>query len=112
MVGSRGQLTLAVSLTMVILATVFVLFRLVTRIWIVKKVYLDDWLILAAWALAVGFSASICAGTAVGLGLHDVDIAAGNQANLKKAEYALSVLYNPALMVRSAQEFCCSATVG
>ena len=112
MVESRGPPTLAVSLTMVVLATVFVLFRFVTRIWIVKRVYLDDWLILAAWALAVGFSASICAGTAVGLGLHDEDIAAGDQALLKQAEYAFSGLYNPALMVRSAHVFCCQTMGG
>lgn len=99
MIESRGPVTLAVSLTMVVLATIFVFFRFVTRIWIVRNVYLDDWFILAAWALAVGFSASICAGTAVGLGLHEVDTAAGDHAHLKKAEYAFSVLYNPALMM-------------
>lgn len=102
MIESRGPVTLAVSLTMVVLATIFVFFRFVTRIWIVRNVYLDDWFILAAWALAVGFSASICAGTAVGLGLHEVDTAAGDHAHLKKAEYAFSVLYNPALMVCAA----------
>lgn len=101
MVESRAPVTLAVTLTMLVLATIFVFFRFLTRIWIVRKVYLDDWFILAAWALAVGFSASICAGTAVGLGLHDVDIAERNRGPLRKAEYAFSVLYNPALMVRS-----------
>jgi hypothetical protein len=100
MVDTRGPVTLAVTITMLILATFFVFFRFVTRIWIVRKVYLDDWLILAAWALAVGFSASICAGTAVGLGLHEIDIAEIDHGHLRKAEYAFSVLYNPALMVR------------
>jgi fucose permease len=100
MVDNRGPVTLAVTVTMLILATVFVFFRFVTRIWIVRKVYLDDWLILVAWALAVGFSASICEGTGVGLGLHEVDIAVGDHGPLRKAEYSFSVLYNPALMVR------------
>jgi hypothetical protein len=101
MVDDRGPVTLAVTLTMLVLATFFVFFRFVTRIWIIRKVYLDDWFILVAWTLAVGFSASICAGTAVGLGLHEVDIAHANHGRLKKAEYAFSVLYNPALMVCS-----------
>jgi hypothetical protein len=101
MVETRGPVTLAVTIAVLLLGTIFVFFRFVTRIWIVRKVYLDDWFILAAWALAVGFSASICAGTAVGLGLHDVDIADGDHGSLKKAEYAFSVLYNPALMVRA-----------
>jgi hypothetical protein len=99
MVNTRGPVTLAVTITMLVLATLFVFFRFVTRIWIVRKVYLEDWFILAAWALAVGFSASICAGTAVGLGLHEVDIADADHGHLRKAEYAFSVLYNPALMV-------------
>jgi hypothetical protein len=101
MVETRGPVTLAVTITMLLLGTLFVFFRFVTRIWIVRKVYLDDWFILAAWALAVGFSASICAGTAVGLGLHDADIADGDHGSLKKAEYTFSVLYNPVLMVRT-----------
>ncbi len=101
MVDTRGPVTLAVTITMLVLATLFVFFRFLTRIWIVRKVYLEDWFILAAWALAVGFSASICAGTAVGLGLHEVDVAVVHHGHLRKAEYAFSVLYNPALMVRA-----------
>lgn len=99
MVENRGPVTLAVTLTMLLLATLFVFFRFLTRLWIVRRVYLEDWFILGAWALAVGFSASICAGTAVGLGLHEVDIANLDHGPLRKAEYAFSVLYNPALMV-------------
>ncbi|KAF7506173.1 hypothetical protein GJ744_012153 [Endocarpon pusillum] len=99
MVETRGPVTLAVTVTMLVLASLFVLFRFVTRIWIVRKVYLDDWFILAAWAMAVGFSASICAGTAAGLGLHEVDIGVGDRGHLRKAEYTFSVLYNPALML-------------
>ena len=99
MVDDRGPVTLAVTITMLVLATLFVSFRFVTRIWIVRKLYLDDRFILVAWVLAVGFSASICAGTAAGLGLHEVDIADENHGYLRKAEYTFSVLYNPTLMV-------------
>ena len=99
MIDNRGPVTLGVTITMLVLATLFVFSRFITRIWIVRKVYLDDWFILAAWALAAGFSVSICAGTAVGLGLHVVDIPDGDHEHLRKAEYAFSVLYNPALVV-------------
>lgn len=99
MVENRGPATLGVTITLLILATLFVLCRFITRVWIVRRVYLDDWFTLAAWALAVGFSVSICAGTAVGLGLHEADIPDGHHEQLRKAEYAFSVLYNPALMV-------------
>jgi hypothetical protein len=99
MVDNRGPVTLAVTIVMLVLATLFVFFRFVTRIWIVRKVYLDDWFILVAWIIAVSFSASICAGTGVGLGLHESDIAGPDHGHLRKAEYAFSVLYNPALMV-------------
>lgn len=99
MVETRAPATLGVTVVMLILATIFVFFRFVTRIWIVRKLYLDDWFILGAWALALGFSVSICAGTAVGLGMHEVDVPQSNHDDLRKAEYAFSVLYNPALMV-------------
>ena len=101
MVETRAPVTLAVTVTMLVLATIFVFFRCLTRIWIVRKFYLEDWFIVGAWLLAVGFSVSIGAGTAVGLGLHEVDVPPENHDDLRKAEYAFSVLYNPALMVSS-----------
>lgn len=52
---NRGPTVLAVTAAMIVLATIFVFFRLVSRIGIVKKVTWDDYFILLAW---VRFSAS------------------------------------------------------
>jgi hypothetical protein len=101
MIENRRPVTLAVTVIMLSLSTIFVGARLFTRTWMVRKVQLDDWFIFAAWVLALGFSVSICAGTAVGLGAHEVDIPPEHHSPLRKTEYAFSVLYNPALMVRA-----------
>ena len=44
-------------------------------------------------AIAFGLSFSICYGTTVGLGRHDVDIEPGWRQSLTRSEYAFSVLY-------------------
>lgn len=54
---------------------------------------------LAAWIVSLGLSISICYGTTVGLGRHEVDVPPEWDASLKKTEYSFSVLYNPALML-------------
>lgn len=43
--------------------------------------------------IAFGFSFSICYGTSVGLGRHQVDIKPQWEHSLKRSEYAFSVLY-------------------
>src|ERR1700722_18994830 len=99
MVQRRAPVTLTVTIVTLVACTIFVFFRFLTRTWIVKKIQIDDWFILAAWIVAVSFSVSICIGTAYGLGLHSADIQPGSEVSLRKAEYAFSVLYNPALML-------------
>lgn len=99
MVPDRGPVTSAVTLVMIVIATVFVAARFFTRIWLVRSVKQDDWWILAAWVFAVGFSASICVAVKYGLGLHKVDIPESSFPSLRKAEYTFSILYNPALML-------------
>ena len=96
MAGDRGPATSAVTLIMIIIATVFVAARFFTRVVLLKSVKQDDWWLLAAWFMAVGVSASICVGVHYGLGHHTK--AVENHVALRKTEYAFSVLYNPALM--------------
>ena len=110
MAGTRAPATLAVAIATLVICTVFVFFRFLTRSWVVRKIQVDDWLILLAWVcsneempvichakpvqvLAVGFSVSICIGTAYGLGRHSADIPDNEKTPLRKAEYAFSVLY-------------------
>ncbi|MCJ1283823.1 hypothetical protein MMC26_003154 [Xylographa opegraphella] len=97
-VQDRGPVVLAVTVAFLGASTLFVALRLVSRIGIVKKVTLDDYLIVLAWFLAFGFSFSICWGVHNGLGHHETDISVEAQIALRKLEYAFSVLYNPVLM--------------
>ncbi|KAL4784350.1 major facilitator superfamily domain-containing protein [Aspergillus varians] len=89
---------LVVSIVFFVLATVFVALRFVSRIFIVRKVALHDYLMLLAWVLDFGFSFALFYATSKGLGLHDVDIPVDGRASLSRANYAFTVLYNPALM--------------
>lgn len=99
MVQDRGPVTSAVTIVMIVIATVFVAARFFTRIYLVRSVKQDDWWILAAWVFAVAFSASICVAVRNGLGRHKVDIPDSSFSSLRKSEYAFSILYNPSLML-------------
>ncbi|KAL9063663.1 MAG: hypothetical protein Q9161_009341 [Pseudevernia consocians] len=94
----RGPTVLAVVIALLCVSTGFIVLRLISRMGVVKRVSNDDYAIVIAWLVAFGFSFSICYGTSVGLGRHEADVAPQDRESLKKAEYAFSVLYNPALM--------------
>ncbi|KAL2867866.1 putative MFS monosaccharide transporter [Aspergillus lucknowensis] len=94
----RRPEVLVVSIVFFFLATIFVALRFVSRIWIVRRLTLPDYLMLLAWLLDFAFSFALFYATKKGLGLHDVDIPVDNRGSLSRANYAFTVLYNPALM--------------
>ncbi|KAF2720739.1 MFS general substrate transporter [Polychaeton citri CBS 116435] len=94
----RSEAVLAVTIIMVVLSFIFVTFRMISRAGIVKKVAVDDWIICVAWLIAFGMSFSICYACAWGLGRHESEVPIEWQGTLKRANYAFSVLYHPALM--------------
>lgn len=94
----RGEVVFAVTIVVFSLATVVVALRMLSRGYIVKRIHLDDYFILLAWAIAFGLSFSICYGCAYGLGRHERNIPDEWQHTLKQANYAFSILYQPALM--------------
>ncbi|RHZ54104.1 putative MFS monosaccharide transporter [Aspergillus thermomutatus] len=96
--ADRRPEVLVVSIIFFALATVFVALRFVSRIFVVRKVGLHDYLMLLAWAIDFGFSFSLFYATSKGLGLHDYDIPTSDRPGLNRADYAFTVLYNPALM--------------
>lgn len=48
-VASRGPSVLIVTIIFLVLATIFVTLRMISRIWLVKKVNADDYVMLFAW---------------------------------------------------------------
>ncbi|KAF2665500.1 MFS general substrate transporter [Microthyrium microscopicum] len=95
---SRGPIVLVVTAVILILSTLFVLLRLISKFGVVRRVAWDDYFMILAWFLAFGLSFAICYGTRVGLGMHENTVPQEWQSALKKSEFAFSVLYNPALM--------------
>ncbi|QGA13596.1 hypothetical protein EYB26_001246 [Talaromyces marneffei] len=99
MVRSRATPTLVVTIVFFVLASIFVALRFVSRVGVVRKVVLHDYLILLAWVIDFGFVFAICYGTTKGLGLHQQDVPPSSNAALNTSEYVANVLYNPVLMV-------------
>ncbi|KAJ5867443.1 hypothetical protein N7534_001996 [Penicillium rubens] len=94
----RQQATLGVSITFFCIASIFVALRFISRIFVVRKIGLHDWLMLVAWLIDFGFSFSLFYAVQNGLGLHSDDIKPEDGLAFNKANYAFTVLYNPALM--------------
>lgn len=88
----------ATSAATLVLCSVFVILRLMSRFFVVKKPGWDDYTMIAAWLLAFGASFSIIFGTTRGLGRHQDDIPDQWLEPMQQSAYAFSVLYNPALM--------------
>lgn len=94
----RGRAAFFVTLTTFILATVFVISRIISRFAVLRSRTADDWVMILAWFIAFGLSFSIIFGTTKGLGRHDGDIPEEWIPALRRSEYAFTILYNPALM--------------
>lgn len=92
-IPDRGPAVFAVTTGTLVLATLFVISRLICRIGIVKRISWDDYFIIVAWFLAFGLSTTIDIGTSKGLGRHDANISEDDRLPLRKSEYVFSVLY-------------------
>lgn len=69
--NDRGPTVFVVTLVVTIVATVFVVLRLVSKWGVSRKANADDYVIIVGWVFAVGLSVSIMLGTKVGLGAPD-----------------------------------------
>lgn len=92
-VPDRGPAVFAVTLSTLVVASVFVGARLLCRQFIVKNISWDDRMMLLAWVLAFGLAFTICFGTTKGLGRYDEDIDSDNEDALRRCEYVFSILY-------------------
>lgn len=110
----RRPEVLVVSIVFFLIATVFVALRFVSRIFIVRRLSLHDYVMLVAWVsrpsyratvreahwiqvIDFGFSFSLFYATSKGLGLHDPAIDIQARSSLNRANYVFTVLYVSAL---------------
>ncbi|GFZ48049.1 hypothetical protein JCM24511_05797 [Saitozyma sp. JCM 24511] len=96
--ADRGPTVFVVTLAIIIVATVFLVLRLVSKWGVTRKANADDYAVIIGWVFAVGLSVSIMIGTHVGLGAPDSEIKPEWVTPLKQCVYAFTVLYNPAIM--------------
>lgn len=89
----RGPAVFAVTISTLVVGTVFFIARILCRAVIVRRVSWDDYFIILAWLLAAALTTAVDVGARYGLGRHDEDIPSSYRLPLRKAEYAFSVLY-------------------
>lgn len=92
-VPDRGAQVFGGTLSTLVIATVFVAGRLISRHFVVGKISWDDKVMMLAWLVAFFLSFTIILGVNHGLGRHDVDIEPGQRAVLRRCEYVFSILY-------------------
>ncbi|KAJ4267462.1 hypothetical protein NW762_003569 [Fusarium torreyae] len=97
-IPDRGPAVFAVTTATLVLATVFVAGRMVSRTFIVRNITWDDRVMILAWLFAFFLSFTICFGVHNGLGKHDENIDEHRLPALRRCEYVFSIMYNPALM--------------
>lgn len=106
-IPDRGPTVFAGSVASLALATVFCVSRIVTRVVIVKRVTLDDYLICLALVLAIGLTTAVDVDVSFGLGRQYSDIADEDQTSLNVAAYVFTVLYVCSqLPVWSCAQYC------
>jgi len=88
--GYGPGLIVAVSVTFVI-ATVFLVLRFISRAYIMRWVWWDDYLLASAWILAAAVSTLTIYAASLGLGQHTVHIAKTNVLPLMKVLYAFNI---------------------
>jgi len=88
--GYGPGLIVAVSVTFVI-ATVFLVLRFISRAYIMRWVWWDDYLLASAWLLAATVSVLTIYAASLGLGKHTVNVAKTNVLPLMKVLYAFNI---------------------
>ncbi|KFY92779.1 hypothetical protein V498_04749 [Pseudogymnoascus sp. VKM F-4517 (FW-2822)] len=83
----------AATLVTIIMAFVFVVLRMISRIFITRHTTWDDYMMVIAWLIAFGGSLSILLAAQRGFGLMDKDLKPEWIPALKRFGYAYSILY-------------------
>ncbi|RPA72854.1 hypothetical protein BJ508DRAFT_216628 [Ascobolus immersus RN42] len=84
------------------LTLLVVAMRLAARIWIIRRVQLDDWLCLAGLTLTISMAACIIRATYYGVGYHYYDIPDHWWLPQQRLLFMAFVLYNPAVALVKA----------
>lgn len=87
-----GVSVLVISAVFLAVATMFVVLRFVSRIFVAGKITLSDCIMFVGWALVSALSVAIFYATTKGLGLREGVLIVWREP-LAKAEYAFTVLY-------------------
>ncbi|KAK6359492.1 hypothetical protein TWF696_000648 [Orbilia brochopaga] len=95
----HGPTVSATTIVFLVLAFVSVTLRVIARGFIARRMRIDDYLVLVAFALSFGMCLSIVLGVAYGFGRHSNTIPYGMALQKQKYQYAFTLLFNPAIAV-------------
>ncbi|WVW85138.1 hypothetical protein I302_107175 [Kwoniella bestiolae CBS 10118] len=94
----RSDAIFVVGIVMTTLATAFVVMRIISKTWVVRKVMWDDYITILAWLFFTALSTAVIVGSRNGLGKVGQDIQPQWVGILRKCTYTFVVFYNPATM--------------
>ncbi|EWC47679.1 hypothetical protein DRE_03299 [Drechslerella stenobrocha 248] len=100
--GNHGPTVSATTIVFLVLAFVSVSLRIIARGFISRRMRIDDYLILVAFALSFGMCLSIILGVTHGFGRHSNTIPYATALQKQKYQYAFTLLFNPAIAVTKA----------
>ncbi|KAF3164554.1 hypothetical protein TWF106_011718 [Orbilia oligospora] len=97
--GNHGPTVSATTIVFLVLAFISVALRIIARGFIARRMRIDDYLILVAFALSFGMCLSIIQGVNYGFGRHSSAIPYAMALEKQKYQYAFTLLFNPAIAV-------------
>ncbi|KAI5807314.1 hypothetical protein DFH27DRAFT_314072 [Peziza echinospora] len=103
---TRGPIILGITITFLGISTTCVALRLYSRIRILRKMNIDDWLIVIAWIFCVVFSAYGCNWVKWGQGRLTKDIRLEWWQNFMKCSFLYGVIYMPTIMFTKLSIIC------
>ncbi|KAJ6260323.1 hypothetical protein Dda_4548 [Drechslerella dactyloides] len=98
----HGPTVSATTIVFLVLAFVSVTLRVIARGFIARRMRIDDYMILVAFALSFGMCLSIVLGITYGFGRHSNTIPYGMALQKQKYQYAFTLLFNPAIALTKA----------
>ncbi|KAK6517393.1 hypothetical protein TWF281_004050 [Arthrobotrys megalospora] len=95
--GNHGPTVSATTIVFLVLAFISVALRVIARGFIARRMRIDDYLVLVAFALSFGMCLSIIQGVNYGFGRHSSAIPYAMAIEKQKYQYAFTLLFNPAI---------------
>lgn len=91
--STYGPAILASTVSTLVVATIFVVLRFISRGLILRRLAIDDVFMALAWVFSAGLSISFIYAVSLGFGDHYATIPKSNDASLMKIAFVFAIIY-------------------